>query len=345
MNTSEFLEEYSGQFTGALVTIYSTETFFGFIFNLLILSLNAKWWKKTKITTGHILITNLHLVDLFICLTALPTTIAIVSTGRRQSVLTCTLHESFLSFASAGSSAALLFTTFDRYDAVINPFNRKIKIRNLKVILASIWVLATIAVLMPFMVIIDIEMNGIYFKGKSEIMPCIFLINKSNAGFYFVLFYVVLYTVANIIMIVCYHKILKVARTRINVKSALVNATMMNSLSDDPQQAMTKQKERKLTLICLAIVTVFMVCWGPHTVLSIILVANRQSSIHLEMIYLCSLALAYLTTCLHPLVYAFMRKQFRDTISAAWFNHTSNNAPEVQIAVSHASGSERHHVS
>ena len=134
---------------------------------------------------------------------------------------------------------------------------------------------------------------------------------------YFELYYVLLYLIANIVMIICYVKIFRLAKRRINVRMTLVKVTMMNAQTENSNSSVTqapepihKMHDRTLTKMTLIIVSTFMICWGPHACTSIAIMINGTTML-LEQVQLCCLALAYSTTILHPLIYTFMRRTFR----------------------------------
>ena len=137
---------------------------------------------------------------------------------------------------------------------------------------------------------------------------------------YFELYYVLLYLVANIVMITCYMKIFRLAKRRINIRMTLVKVTLNvqgndgsdsgSSTRSQAPEPIHKMHDRTLTKMTLIIVSTFMICWGPHACTSVAIMI-KGTTILLEQIQLCCLALAYSTTILHPLIYTFMRRTFR----------------------------------
>ncbi len=133
---------------------------------------------------------------------------------------------------------------------------------------------------------------------------------------YFELYYIVIYLVANVVMVICYIKIFRTAKSRVNVRTTLMRVTMLNmppAVNSRQSEPLHKLHDKTLTKMTLVIVSTFMTCWGPHACVSIIIMANG-STITLEQVQLCCLALAYSTTILHPMIYTFMRRNFRRTL-------------------------------
>ena len=59
-------------------------------------------------------ITNLTVVDLLLCCTALPLTLVLVLGSRSQKAMLCFFHEASISFSSCTSAISLLVISFDR---------------------------------------------------------------------------------------------------------------------------------------------------------------------------------------------------------------------------------------
>ena len=91
---------------------------------------------------------------------------------------------------------------------------------------------------------------------------------------------------------------------------------MLNVSTDDAEtcrqpgpEPLHKMHDRTLTKMILLIVSTFMICWGPHACTSTAIMINGTTML-LEEVQLCCLALAYSTTILHPLIYTFIRRAF-----------------------------------
>ncbi|XP_025099227.1 probable G-protein coupled receptor 22 [Pomacea canaliculata] len=70
-------------------------------------------------------------------------------------------------------------------------------------------------------------------------------------------------------------------------------------------------------MVVSGIVCVFLLCWGPHVMLTVLEMV-QQDSLQLEAAHLVTLMLAYLTVVIHPLIYAFSRKKFRESLARLW---------------------------
>jgi hypothetical protein len=121
-------------------------------------------------------------------------------------------------------------------------------------------------------------------------------------------------------MIYCYFKIFHEAKSRLNFRTALVKATFLNipgAKAENPSMLASRAHERRMTKMTMMIVSTFMICWGPHAILSVAMVI-LDSTLLLEQLQLWFLALAYFSTVLHPLLYAFMRQNFRQALIDRW---------------------------
>lgn len=83
------------------------------------------------------------------------------------------------------------------------------------------------------------------------------------------------------------------------------------------EQVVDLGQERRIRWLSLGIVCVFLLCWGPHVLLTVLEMV-QQDSLQLEAAHLVTLMLAYLTVVIHPLIYAFSRKKFRESLARLW---------------------------
>ncbi len=280
----------------------------------------------SKTTINNVYLTNLNVVDIFTCLSAVPFTLILVVTTRYHNLLFCLFHEATISFASSASAINLLVISFDRYETIVKPFRQTINNHNVKYVICAIWVLTVVGFGSPFLALISSHILSSSFS--SNLYPCFKWVEpESNHRVYYEVYYVGWYIIANTVMIICYWRIFQAASNRFNIRQALVTALVshMPNLAKQPhvRLANSVKQHKTMTKMTLMIVVTFMICWAPHTVTSIIIMAIG-TTYELEIIQLCCLALAYLSTVLHPLLYAFMRHNFRAAFTnrVLWRNPT-----------------------
>ncbi|XP_051874403.1 G-protein coupled receptor 22-like [Pristis pectinata] len=76
-----------------------------------------------------------------------------------------------------------------------------------------------------------------------------------------------------------------------------------------------RQRQRRVFRMSLVIVSTFLVCWAPISIVNLLVLCLGPSD-RLVRLRLCTLALAYATTVLHPLLYAFARHKFRKVLKS-----------------------------
>ena len=200
----------------------------------------------------------------------------------------------------------------------MTPFKKKSAVHRKWLVLGIIWGISLVGFCCPFLTLALSNGNQFSYTNDSDHLPCFMWVEDPTGNrIYFELYYVLLYLVANIVMIICYMKIFRLAKRRINIRMALVKVTLNvprnhSSTSSRPSapEPIHKMHDRTLTKMTMIIVLTFMICWGPHACTSIAIMV-QGTTIILEQVQLCCLALAYSTTILHPLVYTFMRRTFR----------------------------------
>lgn len=364
------VREYSTEFTAVIGSVLILENICGLLFNVIVLFVyhKSKWRKTSKKQTNNVLISNLNVVDTVVCLTAVPLTFYMVVRPQGQTSVTCLLHEATVAFASSACAINLLVITYDRYEAIIRPFSRKINEKNITCAIVFTWLVSIVGFFSPFAAL---ALSKSYKKYEGSIIrtfPCVVWVESAvNTKIYFEVYYCLLYVLANTVMVICYFRIFKTAvHSRMTVRLALVRASLpglraaaagdleditdSNTHSRDPDhnvgnnlqpehQPHTESKkpnEKSVTRATMMIVSTFMVCWAPHTVTSLVIMV-AGSSHGLDMVQFCCLTLAYLSCTLHPLLYVVMRKAFRDnlrhSLRRALQGHQVHPAPNQPVFV------------
>ena len=80
-----------------------------------------------------------------------------------------------------------------------------------------------------------------------------------------------------------------------------------------------QSNEGQLTKMTLMIVLTFMISWAPHTMTTLDMMIV-DPTYELEMLQIMCVTLAYSATLQHPLLYAFMRRNFRKALALYWTN-------------------------
>lgn len=314
-------QHYPMWFVAVSGTVFALICVVGFLFNLIVLvvyHLN----KRTLKSVSNVLIINLNIIDMLICLVCCPVSLAYTATSRFHGHGLCYVFEASVAFASTASAVNLLFISFDRYESIVVPMKRKIKDTNVKNVVALIWVLATIAVLLPIFGYIETVLGPAMSEAEhiNSSLPCSYWLHGSKAFYVHEMYYIAVFLISSIVTMICYYKVFRLAKQRLAVRIALLRSTMTLPGSK-PMMDVKKQQDKRVTTMTLVIVCTFIICWGPNmtiTVSGLFL----ESNLHFEMIQTGLLCLAYLTTVLHPLLYAFLRENFREAIRDKWRSRT-----------------------
>ncbi|KAK7476300.1 hypothetical protein BaRGS_00032493 [Batillaria attramentaria] len=90
-------------------------------------------------------------------------------------------------------------------------------------------------------------------------------------------------------------------------------------------------QQRRVLRVSLGIASAFLFCWGPHMVLTLVEMVVPDDVV-LQAVHVASLLLAYATVVIHPLIYAFSRKQFREALSRPWRRYRVRRQTTVGVA-------------
>lgn len=185
----------------------------------------------------------------------------------------------------------LTVMTIDRYLAVVHPI-RSSKWRRpqvAKIINGTIWALSFLVVL-PVVIFSNIQKKGgtcnIAWPEPSNIWRAAFIIYTSTVGFFCPL------------LIICLCYLLIVFKIRSSGKKVHATSTKR------------RKSERKVTLMVIIVVALFVLCWLPFYLLNIInlLVALPPEY---QGLYFFVVVLGYANSCANPIVYGFLSDNFK----------------------------------
>ena len=319
-------DEYATWYKATLSIVFITEMLAGVISNIVVL-FSYHIDKKFNHTVGDMFITNMNIVDILICLVSIPMSVAAVL-SKSTPPLFCFFHEASVLFANVASAVNVLVISLDRHDKILHSLHRRFTSKNVRWIIPLTWVLALVGFCTPFF--------GIYpagFKAANDALAvngsrhCYVWISMSSRHFYYELYAIPVFFIASSVMIYAYYGIIQVTRVK-SIHSALIRATVNMPMKDN--NAKTERAviaannvvdpERRVSRTTTIIITTFIVCWGPHTIISIVIVAYGKPIPIIDLFEWWLLALAYSTTLMHPILYVFMRRNFRRALANSFFS-------------------------
>ncbi|XP_034049203.1 hydroxycarboxylic acid receptor 1-like isoform X2 [Thalassophryne amazonica] len=211
----------------------------------------------------------------------------------------------FLMFSNRTASIALMtVVAVYRYFKVVHPHHRFNRITRRQAVYVSmfVWVL----VISPRIPMLAYS----HIKGSGTNTQCFFFTSYKEAS-------------QAIIILVGMHRILTVFEFFIPMAMLLFCSIRISRFLKGRQMGNPK-KIRKAMRVCIAIVTVFMVCFLPTTLTTIGLWVNRsyypwdcKSFYILTQLTIVSLGLNFLNSALDPIVYIFSSAMFRKALCSA----------------------------
>lgn len=314
-------EGYALPYVISISLILVIEMVAGFLSNMLVL-LSYHVNKQFQQNASDLIITNMNLVDLVICVVSIPLTLIVIIRAWNNPFV-CYIHEATISFASVASAMNVLVISLDRHDKITNPIKRRISVRNVKWIIGVTWAMSLIGFVTPFVGIRGDFM--VTFKDGNTTRPALcyewFQVTRSNN--YYELYHVPIFFLASAVMMYAYYSIIRVTRVK-TIHNALVRATTVPfHMRADQQGNNSKQIERentptsahrdpekRVSRTTTIILSTFIICWGPHTAISIVILVKGRTELY-DLLEWWFAALAYTTILMHPILYVFMRRNFR----------------------------------
>ncbi|XP_071477319.1 G-protein coupled receptor 22-like [Diadema antillarum] len=314
---------YALPYVISISLILVVEMVAGFLSNMLVL-LSYHVNKQFQQNASDLIITNMNLVDLVICIVSIPLTLIVIIRAWHNPFV-CYMHEATISFASVASALNVLVISLDRHDKITNPLKRRISIRNVKWIIGITWVLSAFGFVTPFVGLRGDLVVSFYDGNHSQALLCYewFEITRSNN--YYELYHVPIFFLATVVMMYAYYSIVRVTRVK-TIHNVLVRATTVPfHMRGDQNRASSSGKpierentpnsthrdpEKRVSRTTTTILLTFITCWGPHTAISIVILVKGRTELY-DLLEWWFAALAYTTILMHPILYVFMRRNFR----------------------------------
>ena len=224
----------------------------------------------------------------------------------------CSLWTTAYMFVVPSSMWNMLAMTVDRYKSLSDPLNRYratpfMTSKRLAAAIASVWIYSLVFSLIP-------QMGWTYSQYVYQEGICAFNV----APAYSVLSSGLNFLLPSVIMSGLYVKIYHIARTfnatnRVSLRNNQGNCDgVKGNKIDKAEVQKTFRKNTKAAKMVCAIVCAFLLCWMPHTLLSILGIFYRSlvSKVPAELNH-CLLLLGYLNSALNPFLYSFNNRSFR----------------------------------
>ena len=305
------MDSYPVAFVGIICTLFGFQILVGFVCNVVILSF---WYVErqkrlhARGPRGSNFVTLMKVLDLWICVSAVPACLLALVLTKEKNLLVCFIKEGTVMFASVSSLVCIMLVSLDRYTAVVRPTSQTFTRKRVRICRVVVVLSACIGGILPSLSFF----MGSYSQGKidsTKILHCRYVVWIFQPNYFYEFYYLILFIVTVFVVITCYSAVLKAAKKRLAPKINLLQIPNPTKIAND---AGKRRLEAKATRMTLAVIVCFIVCWGPHAIVTLFQFAFPDST-EVDMIQTCCLFLAFLSPVLHPFIYTYESKRHAKT--------------------------------
>ncbi|KAI5697001.1 gastrin/cholecystokinin type B receptor-like [Diaphorina citri] len=305
--------------------IYSITMVLGIVGNVLIVL--TTWLYKRMKSPTNLFLSSLAVTDLLLIILCIPVKIAkLFSYTWSMGVFLCKTVHYMQNFTAICSVLTLTVMSIERYYAIMYPMKAKYicTMSQTKKTIAAIWLISAILAA-PILLVQILLPVGV----KIQAFWCVRnLDNLLLWRIYEVYMLLVILVVPTTIMTVTYSTIaLEIHRVMNNSMFAVCTTEardpQMECLQKSSQRLCHKteynQNVRQIIKMLIVIVVVFVICWAPMlidnllTAWSFIPYERTGEFVHYKYMGIAFHLMAYLNSCVNPIVYGFMSKHFRES--------------------------------
>ncbi|XP_070537555.1 galanin receptor 2a-like [Ptychodera flava] len=214
------------------------------------------------------------------------------------------------------STYSLVVLTFERYLAIVYPLKyvANFTLRRAKALIMVSWVLAfawqTYAILRTR--VIDGQCKKI--RISTEISHFIGICSFSIQ--YFIPLAAMAFAYTHIAIVLCPPKMLRPASAAPTTVSVSTASSQRTEGLDERTKSLHRARRNVYKTLCLVFLA-FAICWTPNQLYFLLINFGVFSSIN-QRVHEATVALAYLNSCINPIIYALKYKQFRAGIIRAF---------------------------
>ncbi|XP_044537348.1 neuropeptide Y receptor type 1 [Gracilinanus agilis] len=313
-------------FTMALA--YGIVILLGVSGNLALIGIILKQKELRNVT--NILIVNLSLSDLLVSFVCLPFTF--VYTLMDHWIFgeaMCKLNPFVQCVSITVSIFSLVLIALERHQLIVNPRGWRPTNVHAFLAIALIWFFS-VAASLPFViyqVLTDEPFHNVTFPTFKDKYVC-FDLFPSNVHrlSYTTILLVLQYFGPLVFILVCYLKIYMRLKKRND---------MMDRIRENKHRA---QEARRINVMLFSIVVAFAICWMPLTIFNTVFDWNHKliSICHHNLLFLLCHLTAMISTCVNPVFYGFLNKNFQKDLQALfrYCDFRSRNEDYETIAMS-----------
>ncbi|XP_032691579.1 uncharacterized protein LOC116854101 [Odontomachus brunneus] len=340
MDLSEILWNFYDKFNGdtnyLLIILYVPVIAIAVTANILVIAVVFKYHYMRSVTNYFVV--NLSVADLLVTIICMP-----VAVSQAKSIvwshgeLMCKLSSYLQGVAVAASVFTITAMSIDRYLAIRSPmaFRRVFNRKSTVLVIVALWLVALsiFAPVLKGMTLhsLDTELDNITFQGawairgnfshgtRTSRMPPAFYICSEDfkpLGIRPHLFgtacFILVYAVPGFIVILAYSMM---GRTLCSRKPPFDCDSVEGSASSQQSFRLVRER-RRIAWILLLLAVLFALCWLPYNVLRLLvdLGAIEEGKSITDALSYC-LFLGHANSALNPVVYCFMTRNFRRSVS------------------------------
>ncbi|XP_046673377.1 gastrin/cholecystokinin type B receptor-like isoform X2 [Homalodisca vitripennis] len=283
---------YWDELLPALV-VYSLTLLLGVVGNVLIVFTTCRY-RRMK-TPTNVFLSSLACADLLLIIICIPVKVAkLFSYTWEMGFFLCKSVHYLQNMVAICSVLTLTAISVERYYAIVHPMKAKYicTISQAKKIILSTWVASVLLAMPTLHIQVHMEV-GHYFKAYYCSLD---YDNRPHLQLYMVYMLFLIFIIPTTVMLVTY-----------------------STICWEIRQVM-KQRHHMVIKMLVLIVVVFVVCWAPILILDVLTafqVLEEYSTGFLKHVRTTFHLMSYFNSCVNPIIYGFMSKNFRESFQKA----------------------------
>ena len=291
--------------------IFSAISVLGFTGNMLVIIVVLV--NRQMRNTTNLLILSLSVADLFFIIICVPfTAMGYAMTTFPFGIVWCRIYQYVIQVTAYVSIYTLVLMSFDRYLAVVHPISSMTlrTERNTVVVIVLCWIVILISNI-PLIFQYGVIEYQFYNEMRSACINLKHFESTLSAQIFYGCFFVFGYVLPLGLIVLLYGTMLK----------RLLHGVVPRG----NQSSESIRSKRRVTRLVVIVVVIFALCWLPIQVIFMVknFGAYPEETIFMA-IQIASNCLAYMNSCVNPILYAFLsenfRKSFRKLLSFGRFN-------------------------
>ncbi|XP_076239430.1 orexin/Hypocretin receptor type 1-like [Calliopsis andreniformis] len=331
-----FYDEFHSESNYLLIILYVPVMVIAVTANVLVIAVVFKYHYMRSVTNYFVV--NLSVADLLVTTICMPVAVSqAISIVWDHGEIMCKLSSYLQGVAVAASVFTITAMSIDRYLAIRNPivFRRVFKGKSTVPVIVGLWMVALI-IFAPVLRVMTLynpatEVSNITFHGSwakmgnfsqntshvSRLPPAFYICSPSGrsdirAHLFGVVCFVLVYAIPGFVVVLSYSMM---GRTLCSRRPPFDCDSVGGSASSQQSFRLVRER-RRIAWILMLLAVLFALCWLPYNVLMLLidLGAVGEGTIITNCVSYC-LFLGHANSALNPVVYCFMTRKFRRSVS------------------------------